>query len=133
MNPFREMFRQEFRAWPIALLAVSCVLCAGKAWGRADEKAGASARNPDASSQVIVDDRMRAAVAAGSVVAVRQPVAAYALFQAGTGFSLWSGLPESLEPESSKAPPLVNLESVKDSEHIRSGEECLAFCEALVK
>jgi hypothetical protein len=55
------------------------------------------------------------------------------LIEAGIGFSLWSGLPENPEPEMGKAPPLVNLESVQDSMPIRSGEEGMAYCEALVK
>jgi len=79
------------------------------------------------------DDRARAAVGAGSVVGVIQPLTVVALLQAGRGFSLWSALPVESESGDSKVPPLVNLESVRDETPVRSGEEGLAFCEALVK
>jgi len=94
--------------------------------GQADEKAAAE-------PLLKLDDRTRAAVAAGSVVGASQPLTAAALLQAGTGFSLWSGLPENPSVEEFRAPPLVNLESVTDETPLRSGEEGLAFCEALVK
>lgn len=94
-------------------------------WGRADEKA-------ENQALLKVDERTRAAVGAASIVGTGQTLTAAALLQAGSGFSLWSGLPENPD-EDSKAPPLVNLESVKDETPIRSGEEGLAFCETLVK
>ena len=118
MNPSSGKIRQWSPGWASVLLLVAC-WPSGNLWGRADEKT--------------VDDRTRAAAAAGSVVGFSEPVTAFTLVQAGNGFSLWSGLPENVEADVSKAPPLVNLESVKDKEPIRSGEEGLAFCEALVK
>jgi hypothetical protein len=101
-------------------------------WSSWDVRGGADEK---AENQALlkVDERTRAAVGAASVVGTAQPLTAAALLQAGTGFSLWSGLPENPSAEESKAPPLVNLESVKDEMPIRSGEEGLAFCEALVK
>ncbi len=128
MNPLCGKIRQWSPGWTSVLLLMGCWLCLGKTWGRADEKTVRLEKNVSA-----MDDRTRAVIAAGSVVGVSEPVTAYTLVQAGNGFSLWSGLPENPEPDVSKAPPLVNLESVKDGEPIRSGEEGLAFCEALVK
>ncbi len=131
MLRFRKMSRQEPCIMPIAILLACCIGFQEKAWGRTDEKAGVQEDNR--SSSLPKDDRTRAAMAAASAVAVNQPLSACALVQAGTGYSLWSGLPENPEPESSQAPPLVNLESVKDSLPVQSGEEGLAYCEALVK
>ncbi len=128
MNPLCGKIRQWPPGWTSVLLLMGCWLCLGKTWGRADEKTVISEKKVS-----VMDDRTRAVIAAGSVVALSEPVTAYTLVQAGNGFSLWSGLPENPEPDVSKAPPLVNLESVKDGEPIRSGEEGLAFCEALVK
>src|SRR5439155_16290416 len=99
----------------------------------ADEKGVSSEKNSANQFWLKADDRTRAAVGAGSVVGAGQPLTAAALLQAGAGFSLWSGLPENPSSEDSKVPPLVNLESVEDKTPIRSGEEGLAFCEALVK
>jgi len=131
MMLFLEPIRHISRIWIIALLFVFCTAREEKIWGRADEKAAGDEDNRKAS--LPKDDRTRAAMAAGSAVAVYQPVTTVALVQAGMGFSLWTGLPENLEPETGQPPPLVNLESVKDSEPIRSGEEGLAYCEAVVK
>jgi hypothetical protein len=128
MNPLCDKIRQLAPGWTSVLLLMTCWLCLEKSRGRADEKTVISEKKVS-----VMDDRTRAVVAASSVVGLSEPVTAYTLVQAGNGFSLWSGLPESLEPDVSKAPPLVNLESVKDGEPIRSGEEGLAFCEALVK
>src|SRR5262245_46389670 len=118
MNPSSDKIRQTSPGWTSLFLLVAC-WSSMNSWGRADEKT--------------VDDRTRAAAAACSVVGFSEPVTAFTLVQAGNGFSLWSGLPENVEADVSKAPPLVNLESVKDGEPIRSGEEGLAYCEALVK
>jgi hypothetical protein len=128
MTIARRLLRHQFLRWPV----VALFLMVGEPdnRGRADEKQ-ALATEIQASSPM--DERARAASAACSAVAVNQPLAAFALLQAGMGFSLWSGLSTNQEQESSKVPPLVNLESVKDEESIRSGEEGLAFCEALVK
>jgi len=128
MNPLCDKIRQMSPGWTSVLLLMGCWLCLEKSWDRADEKTVISEKNVS-----VMDDRTRAVVAASSVVGFSEPVTAYTLVQAGNGFSLWSGLPENLEPDVSKAPPLVNLESVKDGEPIRSGEEGLAYCEALVK
>ncbi len=130
MMLFQEKIRQLSRIWLVALLIVFGSAREEKTWGRADENA---AGQPDTRNASLADDRTRAAVAAGSAVAVHQPLTAAALVEAGIGFSLWSGLPENPEPEMGKAPPLVNLESVQDSVPIRSGEEGMAYCEALVK
>jgi hypothetical protein len=108
------------------LVVFAIIWSSGDVRGRADEKA-------ENRSLLTVDERTRAAAGAGSVVGTAQPLTAAALLQAGSGFSLWSALPENPSAEESKAPPLVNLESVKDETPIRSGEEGLAFCEALVK
>ena len=118
MNPSRNKIRQWSPGWASVLLLVAC-WSSDNSRGRANEKT--------------VDDRTRAAAAAGSVLGFSDPVTAFTLVQAGNGFSLWSGLSENVEADVSKAPPLVNLESVKDGEPIRSGEEGLAYCEALVK
>jgi hypothetical protein len=131
MMLFHEPIRQKSRLWLVALLIVFCVAREERTWGRADEKTAGQEDNQNAS--LPKDDRTRAAMAAGSAVAIQQPLSAAALVQAGTGFSLWSGLPENPDPETGQAPPLVNLESVQDSLPIRSGEEGLAYCEALVK
>lgn len=128
---FRKIFRQNSSVWPIAILFACCIGFQEKAWGWTDEKAGVQEDNR--SSSMPIDDRTRAATAAVSAVAGNQPLTACALVQAGMGYSLWSGLPDNPEPESSKVPPLVNLESVKDNLPIQSGEEGLAFCEALAK
>jgi hypothetical protein len=72
-------------------------------------------------------------VAAAGAAASNQPVTAAGMIQAGAGFNLWSGFTDNPSPENSQVPPLVNLESVKDNTPIRSGEESLAYCEALVK
>src|SRR5438552_8834106 len=101
------------------------------AW--ADEPAVSSVKDSENRSLLQSDARARAAVGAGSVVGVSQPLTVVALLQAGRGFSLWSALPVESESGDSKVPPLVNLESVKDETPVRSGEEGLAFCEALVK
>jgi hypothetical protein len=101
--------------------------------GWSDEKAVSAEGNRGDQSLQKMDERTRAVVGAGSVVGVGQPLTSVALLQAGKGYSLWSALPENPISEDSKVPPLVNLESVKDETPIRSGEEGLAFCEALVK
>src|SRR5713226_353770 len=102
-----------------------------RAW--ADEPAVSSVKDSENRSLLQSDDRARAAVGAGSGVGVIQPLTVVALLQAGRGFSLWSALPVESESGDSKVPPLVNLESVRDETPVRSGEEGLAFCEALVK
>jgi hypothetical protein len=130
MPLFRIMFRQESWTWLLALLVAICLSFQDRAWGRTDEKAAVQEDNRNSSSH---DDRTHAAMAAASAVAVNQPLTAWALLQAGAGFSLWSGLPEKLEPETAKAPPLLNLDSVQDGTKLLPGEESLAFCEALVK
>jgi hypothetical protein len=101
------------------------------AW--ADEPAVSSVKDSENRSLLKLDDQARAAVGAGSVVSAGQPMIAAALLLAGRGFSLWSALPAETDLVDSKVPPLVNLESVKDETPVRSGEEGLAFCEALVK
>jgi hypothetical protein len=133
MSGASELIRQRLAYWPIVFLYVVFFGSARDVRGWADEKAVSSEKNSANQSLLKADDRTRAAVGAGSVVGTGQPFTAAALLQAGTGFSLWSGLPENPSPEDSKVPPLVNLESVKDETPIRSGEEGLAFCEALVK
>lgn len=128
---FRNMFRHPSCFWPVALFFACYVSFHDRACGRADEKA---AGQPDApGSSWLKDDRTRAATAAASTVVIDQPLTSCALLQAGAGFSLWSGLPEKLEPETAKVPPLVNLDSVQDGAKLLPGEESLAFCEALVK
>lgn len=67
------------------------------------------------------------------MVGAGQPLTVAALLQGGRGFSLWSALPVDTESSDTRVPPLVNLESIKDETPVRSGEEGLAFCEALVK
>ena len=109
------------------------ILGASDIAARADEPAVSPRKNSENQALLRVDDRARAAVGAGSVVGVSQPLTVVALLQAGRGFSLWSALPVESESGDSKVPPLVNLESVKDETPVRSGEEGLAFCEALVK
>src|SRR5438128_11655788 len=77
------------------------------AW--ADEPAGSSVNDSENRSLLQSDDRARAAVGAGSVVGVNQPLTVVALLQAGRGFSLWSALPVETDSADSKVPPLVNL------------------------
>jgi hypothetical protein len=101
--------------------------------GWADEKAVSLEGKRGNQSLREMDERMRAAAGAGGAVGVAEPLTAAALLQAGKGFSLWTALQENPSAEDSKVPPLVNLESVKDETPVRSGEEGLAFCEALVK
>jgi hypothetical protein len=126
-----EPIRHASRCWPVALLIVFCVARSEKAWGRIDEKA--KGQQGLRGEPLLQDDRIRAVSAATAVSILNQPFTAFAMLEAGMGFSLWSGLPEIPDSEISKAPPLSNLESVKDSTPIRSGEEGLAYCEALVK
>jgi hypothetical protein len=116
----------------IVLATAWLVFAAKDARTRADDPAVSSVKNSENRSLLLADDRARAAVGAGSVVGAGQPLTAAALLQAGRGFSLWSALPVDTE-SASKVPALVNLESVKDETPVRSGEEGLAFCEALVK
>jgi len=133
MTGASELIRQRLVPWPIVFLTVWFSWVARDVRGWADEKGVSSEKNSANQSLLKADDRTRAAVGAGSVVGAGQPLTAAALLQAGAGFSLWSGLPENPSSEESKAPPLVNLESVEDNTPVRSGEEGLAFCEALVK
>jgi hypothetical protein len=101
-------------------------------WGRAEERAR---ENQTKIEKTPMDERTRAVVAAGSVAGAKNPFAVFALLRSGQEFSLWQGLAESLEQGNSpvaKVPPLLNLDAVEDGNVIRSGDEGLAFCEALV-
>jgi hypothetical protein len=113
-----------------ALVAMGC-LCG---WGRAEEPARENQTKAEITTTRRMDNRTKAAVAAGSVAGAENPFTVFALLRAGQEFSLWQRLPDFSEPEmNAGVPPLLNLDAVEDGTPMQSGEEELAFGEALVK
>jgi hypothetical protein len=115
--------------WPV-LVAMGW-LCG---WGRAEEPASEHQTKAKETVTRQIDDRTKAVVAAAGVAGAHNPFLVFGLMRSGQEFSIWQGLPSFSDQEiSAGAPPLLNLDAVQDGTPMQSGEEELAYGEALVK